>query len=48
MEAALADNLNTPQAFAEIHALADRAQRGDTAAAAGVATTGRESRRSLS
>ena len=36
VEAALADNLNTPQAFAEIHALADRAQRGDTAAAAGV------------
>ena len=37
VEAALADNLNTPQAFAEIHALADRAQRGDPQAAAGVA-----------
>jgi cysteinyl-tRNA synthetase len=38
--AALCDDLNTPQAIAEMHALADRAMAGDAQAAAGLRATG--------
>ncbi|MCC6717207.1 MAG: cysteine--tRNA ligase [Acetobacteraceae bacterium] len=38
--AALCDDLNTPQAIAEMHALADRAMAGDTTAAAGLRAAG--------
>jgi cysteinyl-tRNA synthetase len=38
--ATLEDDLNTPQAFAEMHALADRAIAGDGAAAAGLKAAG--------
>jgi cysteinyl-tRNA synthetase len=38
--AALCDDLNTPQAIAEMHALADRAMAGDREASAGLRATG--------
>lgn len=38
--AALQDDLNTPKAIAEMHALADRALQGDGAAAAGLRAAG--------
>jgi cysteinyl-tRNA synthetase len=38
--AALCDDLNTPQAFAAMHALADSAMAGDTAASAGLRAAG--------
>ena len=38
--AALCDDLNTPAAFAAMHALADRAMAGDPAAASGLHASG--------